>query len=78
VGFDRPILHGLASMGISVRQVLAVFGGDDPASVKSVKVCWHKRFQTSGRGERLSKQFGSRVHVQQTAGVYHQWVQRLA
>lgn len=38
VGFDRPILHGLASMGVSVRQVLQVYGKDDPASIKSVKV----------------------------------------
>lgn len=38
VGFERPILHGLCSMGVSVRQVLLVFGGDDPASIRSIKV----------------------------------------
>lgn len=38
VGFERPILHGLCSMGVSVRQVLHVFGGDDPASIRSIKV----------------------------------------
>lgn len=41
VGFERPILHGLCSMGVSVRQVLLVFGGDDPASIRSIKVMWH-------------------------------------
>jgi hypothetical protein len=38
VGFDSPILHGLASMGISVRQVLQLFGADEPGSIRSVKV----------------------------------------
>lgn len=37
VGFERPILHGLCSMGVSVRQVLRAFGGDDPATVHSIK-----------------------------------------
>lgn len=38
MGYEQPILHGLASMGISVRQVLQVFGRDQPASIQSVKV----------------------------------------
>ncbi len=38
VGFPQPILHGLCSLGISVRLVLRRFGGDDPARLKSVKV----------------------------------------
>jgi hypothetical protein len=38
VGFDRPILHGLCTMGVSVRLVLREYGGSDPAAVASVKV----------------------------------------
>lgn len=38
VGYETPILHGLCSMGISVRQVLAVYGADQADAVKSIKV----------------------------------------
>lgn len=38
VGFARPILHGLCTMGCSVLAVLRQYGGGDPASVRSVKV----------------------------------------
>lgn len=37
-GFDRPILHGLCTMGVSARLVLREFGGGDPAAVQSIKV----------------------------------------
>ncbi|KAG2426321.1 hypothetical protein HXX76_013078 [Chlamydomonas incerta] len=42
VGFPQPILHGLCTMGISVRLVLRRFGGYDPARLKSVKVRFAK------------------------------------
>lgn len=38
VGYPQPILHGLATMGISVRQLLAVYGGDQPDSIANIKV----------------------------------------
>lgn len=40
VGFDRPILHGLCTLGISVKLVLRALGprGGDPACVASIKV----------------------------------------
>jgi acyl dehydratase len=66
VGFNSPILHGLATMGISVRQVLKLFGADKPDSIRSVKVgavfrehravnrqqlCWLRAAQVLGGGE---------------------------
>jgi acyl dehydratase len=37
-GFNRPILHGLASYGISCRLVLQQYAGSNPALFKSMKV----------------------------------------
>lgn len=34
-GFDRPILHGLCSFGMTCRAVLETFGGDDPTRIAS-------------------------------------------
>lgn len=34
-GFDRPILHGLCSFGMTCRAVLQTFGNDDPARIAS-------------------------------------------
>ncbi|WIA35514.1 hypothetical protein OEZ86_003941 [Tetradesmus obliquus] len=42
VGYPQPILHGLATMGISVRQLLAVYGGDQPDSIANIKVRFAK------------------------------------
>jgi acyl dehydratase len=33
-GFDRPILHGLATYGVAGRAVLAALCGNDPARLK--------------------------------------------
>lgn len=38
VGYPLPILHGLATMGISVRQLLAEYGADQPDSIANIKV----------------------------------------
>jgi acyl dehydratase len=38
VGYPQPILHGLATMGMSVRQLLAEFGADQPHSIANIKV----------------------------------------
>jgi len=38
LGFKKPILHGLCSLGISVRQVVATFANNDPSRVQELKV----------------------------------------
>lgn len=54
VGYQQPILHGLCSMGISVRQVLSAFGGDEPEGVASIKCRFAKAvFPGEGVGEGL-------------------------
>jgi len=37
-GFSTPILHGLCSFGISVRQIMETYAGNDPARVMAMKV----------------------------------------
>ena len=41
-GFSTPILHGLCSLGISVRQILQHFANNDPTQLSAVKVRFSK------------------------------------
>lgn len=37
-GFDKPILHGLCSLGVATRAVMRACCGDDPARLRSLKL----------------------------------------
>lgn len=37
-GFDRPILHGLCTLGVATRAVLQTWCGNDPARLRSLRL----------------------------------------
>ena len=44
-GFSTPILHGLCSLGISVRQILDTWVDGDASQLSAVKVCNIKKIR---------------------------------
>lgn len=65
-GFDKPILHGLCSLGYSVRQIVSHYAGHDSSKVRVVKA----RFAgTVLPGQTLKTEMwreGNRIHFQST------------
>lgn len=41
-GFEKPILHGLCTMGVACRALIEACAGDDPARVKYISVRFSK------------------------------------
>jgi acyl dehydratase len=87
-GFDKPILHGLCSLGYAGRHVLRRFAQNDPERVRAMKVCTFISTPLTGKarftapvfpGETIETSMwlrGSRVHIQARVVERDVWVLR--